>query len=383
VITRHILTSSASGLRLLGWSALLFIAGVQQSAAQSAAPAGILDIHDGDCSIVVEAAAPAHEQIRFVLNRQPLTVTILQDAPLVAGLADPLRQGDEVRVTVNGTSYTKVVAAARPGSRASCGAAPKLDPGDGRTAFEASGYLGTAFDNFAPNVIGAYQNAEAASGTKSRWLAGVEAQYRLVGKPSDTVQLWLATKTLHGVRSADVNCRETPSVAICDNKAPSSDKFLFILQHASTMEAHVDPRLEFLTLQRDSDLPAKVYVTARFGFLDLEGAPKVFNSDSVGIGVLAPSGVFKNSLAQVAWGRSAQFQSNRSWNRLKIDGILAFDIMPGLIDQLQFWKRLGGAARVFIGISVDRNPGGPGPDSVQSYVGIDFDLRRAFSAFAP
>ena len=359
------------------------MAGVQQSVAQPGAASGIFDIRDGDCSIVLDVATPVRDQIRFFLNRQPLTVTILQDAPLVAGLADPLRQGDEVRATVNGINFTKVVGPARIGSRASCGTSPKLEAGDGRTAFEASGYLGTAFDNFAPNVIGAYQNADAASGTKSRWLAGVEAQYRLFGKPSQTVQLWLATKTLHGVRSADVNCKETPSVAICNTKAPSSDKFLFILQHASTIEAHIDPRLEFLTLQPDSDLPTKVYVTARFGFLDLEGAPKVFNSDSVGLGLLAPSGVFRNSLAQVAWGRSEQFQSNSSWNRLKIDGILAFDIMPGLADRLQFWKRLGGASRVFIGISVDRNPGGPGPDSVQSYVGIDFDLRRAFSAFAP
>jgi len=370
-------------LRSFGWSVVLFIAGAGYCAAQPIAQAGIRDIHDGDCAIVLEGVAPGGEQARFFVNGQQLIVAVLHAAPVVAGLADPLRQGDEVRVTVNGTTYTKLVAPARPDSHASCGVSAIPPPGDGRNAFEASGYLGTAFDNFAPNVVGAYQNADAASGTKSRWLAGVEAQYRLLGKASDTVQLWVATKTLHGVRSADVDCKQTPSVAVCSARAPTSDKFLFILQHASTIEAHIDPRLEFLTLQPGSDVPTKIYITARFGFLDLEGAPKVFNSDGVGLGLVAPSGVFKNSMAQVEWGRSEQFQSNRSWNRLKIEGILAFDIMPGLRDQLEFWKRLGGASRVFIGISVDRNPGGPGPDSVQSYVGIDFDLRRAFSAFAP
>jgi hypothetical protein len=156
---------------------------------------------------------------------------------------------------------------------------------------------------------------------------------------------------------------------------------LFILEHATTIEAHIDPRFEFLTLQRDSSVPTKLYVTARFGFLDLEGAPKVFNSDSFGLGILTPSGVFKDSYAQVAWGRSEQFQSNRNWNRLKIDGVLVVDIAPSLKDRLEFWKRLGGSSRAFVAISVDRNPGGPGPDSVQSYVGIDFDLQTLVAGF--
>jgi hypothetical protein len=377
------MTRTGSVLRSFVFGLALLVASSSQLFGQSVASTSLIrDPHDGDCSVVFEMpVTAAGAELRFLLNKHPLTVTILQPSPVVAGLAEPLHQGDEVRVIVSGMEYAKVVGAARPGRKAECAGPPP--PGDGRSALEASGYLGSVFDNFAPNVVGAYENADAASGTKSRWMAGVEAQYRLLGKPSDTVQLWLSTKTLHGVRTADVNCQETPSVAVCNSSATTSDKFLYILQHASTMEAHVDPRLELLTLQAGSDVPAKFYVGARFGFLDLEGAPKVFNSDSVGVGLLAPSGVFKGSMAQVGWGRSEQFQSNSSWNRLKFDGMLAFDVLPSLTDQLQFWKQLGGALRVFIAISVDRNPGGPGPDSVQSYVGIDFDLRRAFNAFAP
>src|SRR5438045_1383101 len=165
-MTQQIWTSSTRALRLLRWTSLLLIASVQYSSAQPVAAAGIRDMHDGDCSIVVDVdAASTGQQVRFVLNKQSLAVTILQEAPLVASLAEPLRQGDELRATVNGTTYTKIVAPARPGSRAGCGVSATPEVGDGRTAFEASGYLGTAFDNFAPNVIGAYQNADAASGT--------------------------------------------------------------------------------------------------------------------------------------------------------------------------------------------------------------------------
>ena len=33
---------------------------------------------------------------------------------------------------------------------------------------------------------------------------------------------------------------------------------------------------------------------------------------------------------------------------------------------------------MFVSIAVDRNPHGPGPDSVNSYIGLDVDLRRIF-----
>jgi hypothetical protein len=357
---------------------------VSAQPARGAAP--LREPHDGDCSLVLELPGQIDAAgLQAWLNGQPLTISVLQTSPIVVALRDPLRQGDDVRVTVGGHEYRQLVAA-RPAGASSgmCDpTAPKPQPTDARGVFEASAYVGTAFDNFAPNIVGDYKNPGAGSQIKSRWVAGVEAQYRIWGSASTNYQVWISSKTLHGVRTADINCNETPSVAVCSKTATTSDKFLYILEHASTMEAHVDPRFEFLTLQPLSEVPTKVFVVARFGFLNLEGAPRVFNSDSIGLGFLAPSGVFKGSSAQVAWGRSEQFQSNADWNRLKINGLLAFDLMPSLRDQLQFWKRLGGSTRMFVEISIDRNPNGPGPDSVQTYVGIDFDLRRAFSSFAP
>jgi hypothetical protein len=349
---------------------------------------GIREPHEGDCSIVLEVAN-AGTGVQILLNKQPLTLLQLQNSPLVFGLGEPLRQGDELRAVVDGREYPAVLVGPLPTgglTRSTCTPDSTPPPSfDTRGAFEASAYVGSAFDNFAPNVVGNYANLNAANSIRSRWIAGVEAQYLLWPSGSRASladrQFWISTKTLHGVRTADINCKDTPSVAVCSNTALNSDKFLFILEHATTIEAHIDPRFEFLTLQRDSSVPTKLYVTARFGFLDLEGAPKVFNSDSFGLGILTPSGVFKDSYAQVAWGRSEQFQSNRNWNRLKIDGVLVVDIAPSLKDRLEFWKRLGGSSRAFVAISVDRNPGGPGPDSVQSYVGIDFDLQTLVAGF--
>jgi hypothetical protein len=141
-------------------------------------------------------------------------------------------------------------------------------------------------------------------------------------------------------------------------------------------------------------MPIKVFALGRFGFIDLSkskedagasgdiavsvNSPKVFNSDMFGAGILSPAGPFKNSSATVGWGRSDRFQSNPGWNRLKINGNLVFDLMPGFRDRLEFWKRLAGSPRMFVAIAVDRNPNGAGPDSVNSYIGVDVDLRRIF-----
>jgi hypothetical protein len=254
-------------------------------------------------------------------------------------------------------------------------------PTDERNTFEASGYLGTVFDNFAPNAVGGYAN-QASGQTKNRFTAGVDAELRLAGSDRDDRQLWISSQTLHGMRSADVDCVKTPEAAICKTAASNKDKFLYILEHASTMEAHIQFRFEFARLQAQSDTPIKAYVFSRFGFLALDSAPRVFNSDTyAGIGLLAPKGLFKGSFAQAGWGRSQQFQSYPDANRLKIFGTLAFNLVPGKADQAQgALGRIGAGSRAFIAIVVDRNPKGKAPDAVQTYVGYSFDIARALGS---
>ncbi|HEX7136769.1 MAG TPA: hypothetical protein VF219_02940 [Vicinamibacterales bacterium] len=346
---------------------------------------GIRLMHDGDCTITVDW--PANTDVsgfRLLINGQPATRVVLEKtAPFTVTLAEPVRERDNVSATAAGLRYDTEVNGLAPGAAPveSCGKVQARD--DERSVFEASGFLGNVFDNFAPNVAGGYKDpvaTAAATQVKSRWTAGVIAQYRLLGNPGDTYQLWLASYTLHGVRTSDVDCSVPTPPPVCSKTATTADKFLFVVEHASTLEAHIDARLEFATLQKDSELPIKVFAAARFGFLNLEGAPQVYNSNSLGVGILAPKGVFRNSLAQVAWGLSEQFGSDPRWNRLKVNGLLAFDLMPSLKDRLEFWKRLGGSTRFFVEISVDRNLQ-QGPDAVQTYVGLLFDLRQAFAGF--
>jgi hypothetical protein len=305
-------------------------------------------------------------------------------------LLDPLRENSIVgaALAIDGAKVTLQVQQAPQDHWPADGKCDEPQSRDDREVFESSGYLGWAFDNFAP-ALGSLPSSD--SGSHMRLLAGVDAQYRLVGDKHDSFQIWLASFTLHGVRSADVDCLNTnsPTAALCGSD--QGKKFFATYQNATSLEAHFDVRVEFATLQRRSELPIKVFGVARFGFIDLTKddavvngnvvsvtPQKVFNNDMLGGGILSPAGPFRDSSASVGWGRSERFQSNPGWNRLKINGTLIFDLVPGFKDRLEFWKRLAGSPRMFVQINVDRNPSGPGPDAVNTYVGIDVDLRRIF-----
>jgi hypothetical protein len=271
----------------------------------------------GACSVTIEVPAgtnPADISIALDSQDAPLKVRVVQSVPLVLALKDPLLKDSVVTAKKGGTPFdTKTVAALPTG-----GVLPKSCPDqsdkspqtfDERGVFEATGFLGSVFDNFAPNIAGGYVNS-STTGVKSRVTAGVQAQYRLIGDTQSQVQLWLASYTLHGLRTADVNCSDTPDVPVCQNNPDPSTKFRYILEHATTMEAHVDARLEFLTIQKTSDVPARLYVFGRAGFLDLLAAPRVYDSDAVGVGLTASRGVFRGSYAQMGWGLSKQYETS-------------------------------------------------------------------------
>jgi len=375
---------------------LVAMAGQRAASAQTpAAPAAsiaLVDPRDGACIVTVNVPKGSNiSLIAIYLNDKLLTVgparwkgsqaQLRLRAPLQENdflVAELFRDGPKTQPVLV-QQATQQDTTPNPTCDENAG---KVWPDD-RAVFEASGYLGRAFENFAQSDKNNYKpvNPDGTSrtdpGINSRFLAGVEAQYRLFGEKGHSFQVWLASYTLHGVRTSDVDCSDGSSDPIC--KGTTSDKFLAILEHASSLEAHIDARVEFATLQKKSEMPIKAFAAARFGFVSVEGAPQVYNNDSLGVGILSPVGVFRGSSAQVAWGQSEQFQSNPGWNRLKIAGTLLFDLAPGFKDRLEFWKRLAGSPRAFIAITVDRGRGGP--DSVTTYVGMDFDLRGMFFGF--
>jgi hypothetical protein len=336
---------------------------------------------EGDCRVTLQRVAKDTNirQIAVFVDNRLLTVPPARRIgdSVRLRLLDPLRENSIVAaaLTADGPKVTMQVQQAPQEHWPPGGKCEKPEARDDREVFESSGYLGWAFDNFAP-ALGSLPSTDPGSHT--RLLAGVDAQYRLVGDKHDPFQVWLATFTLHGVRSADVDCTNPAAAALCGTD--QGKKFIAIFQNATSLEAHFDLRVELATLQRRSELPSKVFAVARFGFIDLStddavvngnvvsvNPLKVFNNDMLGGGILSPAGPFKNSNATVGWGRSERFQSNPGWNRLKINGTLVFDLMPSFKDR-----------RMFVQINVDRNPGGPGPDAVNTYVGVDIDLRRIF-----
>ncbi len=339
--------------------------------------------HAGDCSIAfVPPPGTSVTDVTISLNDDTarLAVVVREGSPFQAMLGDSLKVNATIRIKAGTASATERVQGPRPGvvpDLVVCsGQRPAKSISDERGVFEASGFVGQVFDNFSPKVNGGYKADATASTINSRVTAGIEAQYRLIGRQDSTRQLWLTSHTLHGMRTADGDCQE---IAKCVQENGTAATFKYILAHASTIEAHVDARLELFTIQAGTEVPAKFYVYARAGFLDLEGASRVYDSDAVGAGIIAPKGVFRHSYAQVGWGVSKQYDLDKSFDRLKINGVLVFDLMPNLTPG-GFFKDLGAGSRFFIAISIDRNVKN-GPDSVQTYVGADFDLRRIFGAF--
>jgi hypothetical protein len=337
----------------------------------------------GDCLLrfnVPPSTKAGAVTITLNSDTAPLTATITEGSPFVAALGQPLTVNSKITVTAGAATATATVQASPDGppvSSIACPAATSKALFDDREVFEASGFLGMVFDNFAPKIDGGYANDATATRSNFRLTAGIEAQYRLIGEKNQDRQLWITAHTLHGVRSADANCAD---IVACEKaQGSAAATFEYIIAHASSIEAQVDARLEFLTIQKNSEVPAKVYLYGRAGFLALEGAPKVYDANSVGAGIIAPKGVFRHSYAQVGWGVSKQYDTDQSWDRLKINGVLVFDLLPNITPGT-FFRDLGAGSRFFIAITIDRNVWN-GPDAVQTYIGADFDLRRIFGAF--
>lgn len=348
--------------------------------------------HAGDCSIVIDL--PSGVSPNTVLLRlndaahADLKFTIAQAQPFVAMLAAPLAEKSVVYLLLvpGGGTPAHATVLANAGGPAPNACVPKEEPHtnkyDDRQTFEANAFYGRVFDNFAPaEALGVNYVKPPVGDIDSRWTAGFQAAYRLFGAPDDVRQLWLSTQTLHGARSADIDCTANPEAFSCPGVSRTQNpeqRIVTTLEHASTMEAHIEARMELFRLQGATDTPVKVFASTHYGFVAMAGAPKAFSSDAyIGGGITTPKGSFRGSFAEIAWGRSRQFQSVPEANRMKIYGMLVFDLMPGLVGQAQnVVSQAGSAMRLFAEIVVDRNPGGVAPDAVQTYVGIAFDVRR-------
>jgi hypothetical protein len=245
---------------------------------------------------------------------------------------------------------------------------------DHREDFEATFYTGASIDSFAAEDLNKYLNPGDSSTKKLGYVAGIDFAYRFYGDKKDPKkpQLWIYGETVHGQRSAEVDCTEKadktlPEQCALDGFVPKPGAFIGILRNASSLEAFAGARLEMFTLHARGNNAAKVYVKSELGFFTVSGAGgDVFDShQKIAIGALATGGRYQDSFLETAWGRSDVFKVHPG-RRFKVDAYLTWD--------LDKWMSNHGM-KPFIEITLDSDVG-HGADSVRTFYGFNFDLRH-------
>ena len=251
------------------------------------------------------------------------------------------------------------------------------DKYDCRDNIEVSAYVGIAVDTFAAAEERMYLNPETADTIEERAIGGFDFAYRLYDSHSTRRktetpghQLWIYGETVHGVRSADVDCGATPNFITCretfttPDDIPDPNQVFAIIRNASSLEAFTGLRYEFATLNKESQYPARVYAKAQAGFLKVVGRPDdVVNLHHIGLGAILTKGSFSGSYIEAGVARNDLFQSKRN-GRLLVDALVS--------------REIGAGVSFFAQMILDSDLG-PGADSVQSYFGFDFDLNEMFT----
>jgi hypothetical protein len=239
---------------------------------------------------------------------------------------------------------------------------------DDRDLKQATIFLGSAIDNFAAQELRSYLNPEDSSKSSSleRLIGGIQFAWRAPHfKYGD---LWIQGLTVHGVRSADVDCAETPDIPVCkkyEGEIDVAKRFLYIVRNASSLEAALMLKWEPSFGVSES---LRLFVSAQAGFVTVTGTDgDVKDQHHVGVGVVDPSGVMRESYLEVGYGRSDLFHVHRD-SRWKINGFLS--LRP------KKWKATSAFARIAVDSDLGR-----GADSIQSYFGLRFDACRVVSGF--
>ncbi len=140
-----------------------------------------------------------------------------------------------------------------------------------------------------------------------------------------------------------------------------------MLRSATSLEADFGLRYEFLTLERESATPAKVYLNAQAGFASVAGGDSdVADMHHVGLGVIATKGVFRGSYIEAGWGRSDVFHAHRR-GRAKVEACLERSV-----------RSAGGPLSFFVRMAVDTDLRS-GSDAVQTSAGFRFDAGRMWT----
>jgi len=239
--------------------------------------------------------------------------------------------------------------------------------GDERYDFESNAYIGLAIDSFSAQELNKYLNPEANGVLHERSIFGFDFSYRLFKHGSR--QIWVYGETVHGVRSADIDCAKTPELPSCKRELSEfgtdiAKASLFLLRNATSLEAYVGVRVELGQINMPGLHPAAVYVNFQPGFLDVAGSDgDAKASHHLGIGAQAVGGSMQGSYLEFGFGKTELFVVNPD-RRYIIDGMLVrklgdtgFSLFAQLYADVD-WK--------------------DGSDSIQSYFGLNYDVSKLF-----
>lgn len=240
---------------------------------------------------------------------------------------------------------------------------------DERETIGATWFVGMAIDTFASGDTQLFLNPEASGGTEERAIGGFSFAYRLRGAQEEVKklkesQLWFYGETVHGMRSSEVDCDKNPTVTVCTSSSgtPTPSDALYIIRNSSSLEAFFGLRWEFQTLQKGTEAAANLYLNAQAGFVTVaDGPDDVSDLHHVGLGLTSIKGTYKGSYVELGFGRNDLF-ADKNKERLKVDAFLTTPLSKS-------------GQSFFVQLNVDADLGS-GSDTIQTYLGVEFDLKQ-------
>jgi hypothetical protein len=254
---------------------------------------------------------------------------------------------------------------------------------DERGNFEPTVFYGVGTDTFAPN-----ENAKYPPGTtyplKASQAVRLDGQLRVAGTRERWLdKLWLEVEAEYGERAADLDCTTDAGLQspLCsaNNSAFQVAKnagaaVTSAVLRASRVEAVFKPRFELFTLNKGAEVPVTFFLSGRAGLTQFPDDIKPANQFSAGAGFLFPGGSYRDSGFTYFFGENQNFRTHPHGGRSKMDFKFIFNTLPGLKDQIPFLPRASKSVRGLIQVTVDRNFFGPGPDTLQTYLGLVMDF---------
>lgn len=301
-----------------------------------------------------------------------------------ARLKKSLEEGQKVRLLLHGKASAGTV---EEEVRSTCDDETDYDC---REDVEISGFLGLGIDTFASGTTKRYLNPDASTGKEERMVGGFDFAARLL--PVNTRrraqnatsgsgfgfanQLWIYGETVHGIRSMDIDCSKHTDFPTCidngiGNTLPNDPlgKILFTIRNASSLEVLFGLRYEFLTTNKQGQIPLNWYVKGQAGFLTARGNPDdVVDSHHIGLGVMATKSRIQDSYFEFGYGRTDLFAAPKNKGRWKFDGQFSIELVKGM--------------SFFAQLTADTDFG-HGSDSVQSYYGLGFDIKQLVRSLLP